>query len=160
VRAPGSAEPTALPPTPTPQPRAESTPNTQATVRAVLGDPERTLDGTTTAGSGGTPIASTEGTVPAQPGDVAGEIVSDASGQRFEVVQAAGGRLVRRPLNRTGVAGQQSGPDSAPVAGHGPGDPTTNAWYARTGGALMLMGAVAIAGGLGTRRKVTQETRE
>lgn len=153
---PAVATPTALAPTPTPQPRASVTPNREATTRAVLGTPERTLGtqvartGSSGTGTGGGSTSDVAGTA-AGPDGVAG---TADDGQ--PALGAAGG--VRRlpdgsiaPSSTSGGAsGGARGPNGAPIAGYGP-QTHENPWPGRAGVTMIILGALVLLGGLTVR---------
>jgi hypothetical protein len=140
---------TALPPTPTPQPRASATPNRQATVRAVLGTPERTLGENTNGTSGsGTPGAS----IPAQPGP------DGVLGTADDIpARPASGSVAAASAGRSGIGAPDTGvigPDGVPIAGYGP-QPHNNPWPGRAGATMIMLGAMAVGSGVVLRRRGT-----
>lgn len=123
---PSAPTPTGVPPTPTvvaPQP----TPNVQATVRAVLGTPERRLtDATPVAGGAGNTSASGGG-----------------SGSGSGVAGATSGG---------GTPGATRGSTGAPIAGYGPDPQPDNPLPGRVAAVLALAGMAAISAGAVSRR--------
>jgi hypothetical protein len=156
---PAAATPTALAPTPTPEPRASRTPDRAATARAVLGTPERTLgdNNSSNPGSGTLTLPGPDGVL-----GTADDVQSPATlpgpdgvlGTSDDV--AASG--VRGLPNTSGgtagasgsVPGATRGPNGAPIAGYGPQD-HQNPWPQRFGVAMILAGALAVAAGLTVR---------
>jgi len=124
-------EPTGVPPTPAPHKKTPVS-NVEATVRAVLGTPERTLP--------------QPGSTPVPGGAVSG---SDAASSGGSGSGSAG-------AGRTGnVAAGSRGPGAtgAPVAGYGPAPRSTSPWPGRLGAALAVVGGLVIVAGAGARRR-------
>jgi hypothetical protein len=139
--------PTALPPTPTPQPRAAATPNKQATVRAALGTPERTLGENTNGSSSGTPGA----IIPAQSGP------DGVLGTVDDIPARPAGSVAAASAGRNGIGAPDTGvigPDGVPIAGYGP-QAHNNPWPGRAGATMIMLGAMVVGSGLVLRRRVT-----
>jgi hypothetical protein len=136
VVAPDEPTPTGVPNTPTPAPRPENTPDIQATVRAVLGTPERRLtDARTPATAASTGSGSGTGGGSSVLGSSAGPGGSESGGSGS-------------------IAGSSSrGPGSAPVAGYGPEPSDPNPWPGRASIIMISLGACAVAGGMAARRR-------
>ena len=158
---PAVATPTALAPTPTPEPRASRTPNRDATVRAALGTPERRLGDTTGSSDSGSGTSGTT-TLPGPDGvlGTADDVQSAGVAPGPDGVLGtsddvpAGG--VRGLPNASGsgssgsVSGATRGPNGAPIAGYGRAD-TTNPWPGRAGATMIVLGALALLGGITVR---------
>ncbi|MBI5285756.1 MAG: hypothetical protein HY874_11760 [Chloroflexi bacterium] len=130
---PSAPTPTGVPPTPTVV-AAQPTPNVQATVRAVLGTPERRLtDATPVAGDAGNTSASGGG------GSSGGGSEGGVAGS------TTGGRT-------PGAAGTARDSTGAPIAGYGPGQQPDNPLPGRVAAVLALAGMAAIAAGAVSRR--------
>jgi hypothetical protein len=133
---PSQPTPTGVPPTPTP--RAQATVNTQATVRAALGTPERTLTTPVPGSSGGT-----DGITGPDVGSTGGGVAGTANG---------GGSARGSSTATAGTLGR--GASGAPIAGYGPQPRDHSRWPLAFGGGMLVMGAIALAAGVaGDRRR-------
>jgi hypothetical protein len=134
VYGPDEPEPTGVPATPTKVPTMPAG-DFQKTVQAAIGTP-RTISTPGAGSSGGTPT---------------GTIGESGSG-------GVGGTGGRGSTGGAGVQGSGSsaggsfGPDGAPLAGHGP-QGSSDPWAARTGIAIAVVGALALAAGAALQRR-------
>jgi hypothetical protein len=137
VTDPNAPDPTAVPATPTVVPAPQRS-DTRATVRAVLGAPERTLSEITPIAGG----PNSNGSAGSATGG--GVSASDAG------PAARTGSIL--PASSGSSSGSGTTASGAPRAGFGPDPQPANPWPGRIGGLLMVLGLSAIAGGAATRR--------
>jgi hypothetical protein len=156
---PSVATPTALAPTPTPEPRASSTPDRQATARAVLGTPERTLgdNNSSNPGAGTLTLPGPDGVLGTSDDVQSAARLPGPDGVLGTSDDVAAGGVRGLPNTSGGTAGASGsvsgatrGPNGAPIAGYGPQD-HPNPWPQRFGVAMILAGALAVAAGLTVR---------
>ncbi len=160
-----AATATALPPTPTPEPPdGASGEEYQKTVAAAVGTP-RTLPTSTTGGSTADPTApsgttsgsTTDGTTG---GTTGGEV--SGSGTTGAIVPPDTGErpLTAAELESTGYPegstvsadGTVRGPDGVPLTGYGPQSTGPDAIWYWAGFAILLVGLIAMASGVVSRR--------
>ncbi len=140
---PQAATPTALPPTSTPKPRktvAQS--DFEATVAAAVGTP-RVLGTPNVSGTPGT------GTVAGESGTTGGSGSSGGTGTGQGTGVGASGLPAGVTIGPDGIP---RGPDGVPIAGYGPQPQETNAWWMRSGLALLVAGAFIATLGVSRRR--------
>ncbi len=163
---PSQAAPTALPPTPTPEPRSNrSEADVRKTVAAAIGTP-RVLstpvagDGTTSGTDGTTSgtDGSTSGTDGATSGTDGATSGTDGTGSG---PGAGGGALGASGGPGASPGGVPRGPDGVPIAGYGRPDEPASPWWMRTGLLMLALGLAAISLGATQRRTpLTDRRRE
>lgn len=161
-------EPTALPPTPTPEPPdGESGENYQKTVAAAVGTP-RTLPTTTGGGSSANPTAPTGSTSGSETGGTTGGATLGSGSTAGVIVPPDTGErpLTASELQSTGApAGSTIGSDGVirtaegvPLTGYGLQDEGPSAAWYWAGFAILLAGLAAMALGARASRLAADET--